>query len=526
MRGSAPSRRRRPRSQRRRSRPAPAKPAAPPAQPLPTIDPAYVYEPAGRRDPFISLLGRGEEARADDGAAAGLCRAADRRGHGQGRADAIAAGSSRMLQAPDNKTYIVRTGDKLLDGTREIDQPGEGHLLPGRERPAVARQAAGSAQAGASGRRAGLMRFERVETTMIANSEDKANAHAHVRPADDGGRARRDRRDYPERHRGASAPGRRTSQGDAVLIEATEPVAYSVSRPDALSLVVDMRNVSVSDARADVDRQGAIAGVRLEQATARRRPSAGARARRRWRSRPSTSSAARATRSASSSNGARAAPAVRRRRDKAGDAPGAHDSRRPRRSGRWCPPRSSAPQPPAAPPSRRPEPREDDSDALARRRRRSSSASSPARHRARRRSRSSATAASTPMGVTESKDRPRRLVLDFPNVTSKAPTPDGDRQPPRDPRAGGGEQPPAARDPRRHGDRRSTSYHVERSGEAGRDLAVVFEQAKPCEHRRADAGRGVRASGRARAADHAAAGDGQRRRDHQAGARLASRSTR
>ena len=59
-----------------------------------------------------------------------------------------------------------------------------------------------------------------------------------------------------------------TSQGDTVLIEATEPVAYAVSRPDALSLVVDLRNVSVSDARADVERRGSIAGVRLEQSSA------------------------------------------------------------------------------------------------------------------------------------------------------------------------------------------------------------------------------------------------------------------
>ena len=58
-----------------------------------------------------------------------------------------------------------------------------------------------------------------------------------------------------------------TRQGDTVLIEATEPVAYSVSRPDPLSLVVDMRNVTVADARADVERQGAIVGVRLEQAS-------------------------------------------------------------------------------------------------------------------------------------------------------------------------------------------------------------------------------------------------------------------
>ena len=47
-----------------------------------------------------------------------------------------------------------------------------------------------------------------------------------------------------------------TREGDTVLIEATEPVAYSVSRPDALSLVVDMRNVSVADARADIARRG------------------------------------------------------------------------------------------------------------------------------------------------------------------------------------------------------------------------------------------------------------------------------
>ena len=91
-----------------------------------------------------------------------------------------------------------------------------------------------------------------------------------------------------------------TSQGETVLIEATEPVAYSVSRPDALSLVVDLRNVSVSDARADVERQGAIAGVRLEQASA-----ADGRALARVHlalAKPSeyTSSAARATPSASS----------------------------------------------------------------------------------------------------------------------------------------------------------------------------------------------------------------------------------
>jgi len=59
-----------------------------------------------------------------------------------------------------------------------------------------------------------------------------------------------------------------SAQGNAVLIEATEPVAYSVSRPDPLTLFIDLRNVSAEDARNDVRRQGAIAGVRLEQTTA------------------------------------------------------------------------------------------------------------------------------------------------------------------------------------------------------------------------------------------------------------------
>jgi type IV pilus assembly protein PilQ len=54
----------------------------------------------------------------------------------------------------------------------------------------------------------------------------------------------------------------------AVLIEATEPVAYAVSRPDPLTLLVDLRNVSVADASNQVARGGQIAGATLEQQTA------------------------------------------------------------------------------------------------------------------------------------------------------------------------------------------------------------------------------------------------------------------
>jgi type IV pilus assembly protein PilQ len=59
-----------------------------------------------------------------------------------------------------------------------------------------------------------------------------------------------------------------TTQGAAVVIEATEPVAYTVSRPDPLTLLVDLRNVAVAAATTRVDPKGPIAAVRLEQATA------------------------------------------------------------------------------------------------------------------------------------------------------------------------------------------------------------------------------------------------------------------
>jgi Tfp pilus assembly protein PilP len=105
----------------------PAKPAAPPPsataparpdpkQALPVIDPAYVYEPAGRRDPFISLLGRGQEGTPSATRPAGvpglLIGEVTVKGVLKDRAGFIA-----LLQAPDRKTYNVRVGDRLFDGT-------------------------------------------------------------------------------------------------------------------------------------------------------------------------------------------------------------------------------------------------------------------------------------------------------------------------------------------------------------------------------------------------------------------------
>jgi Tfp pilus assembly protein PilP len=123
-----------------------------PSQPLPTIDPAYVYEPSGRRDPFISLLGRGEDKRTPTVRPAGLSGLLigeiTVKGVVRDRTGFIA-----MLQAPDNKTYSVRVGDKLLDGTvksinnekvifsQDVNDPLS--LVKQREVPKPVRQAEG-----------------------------------------------------------------------------------------------------------------------------------------------------------------------------------------------------------------------------------------------------------------------------------------------------------------------------------------------------------------------------------------------
>ena len=88
-----------------------------------------------------------------------------------------------------------------------------------------------------------------------------------------------------------------SAQGNAVVIEATEPAAYVVSRPDPLTVLVELRNVSSRIARQRrVERRDPIAECTLEQGAARRRPAGRARARLARAARSSTPCAARATR--------------------------------------------------------------------------------------------------------------------------------------------------------------------------------------------------------------------------------------
>ena len=77
----------------------------------------YSYDPAGRRDPFVSLLRRGADPRTTSGRPAGvqglLIGEAVVKGIVRDRSGFIA-----MLQGPDTKqTFIVRSGEKLMDGT-------------------------------------------------------------------------------------------------------------------------------------------------------------------------------------------------------------------------------------------------------------------------------------------------------------------------------------------------------------------------------------------------------------------------
>jgi type IV pilus assembly protein PilQ len=266
-----------------------------------------------------------------------------------------------------------------------------------------------------------------------------------------------------------------TSQGDTVLIEATEPVAYAVSRPDALSLVVDLRNVSVSDARADVERQGSIAGVRLEQSTA---PDGRALARVHVALAKPSEYVVRSSRNTI-------------RVELKGAAPGASAPAAPKPSAPVTAARQSQTSampvlvPAATVPPQAPAQVKKPLESLEK-----SAESGSQSATIIERIKSSRTPGATtvtlvgnghlaPAGVTESKDRPRRLVLDFPNVASKAPTQTAIDSPfvTRVRVAINSHQPLVTRVVMEIAG--TTSYRVERSGDGGRDLAVVFEQATP-----------------------------------------------
>jgi Tfp pilus assembly protein PilP len=86
-----------------------------PGTPAPVESDGYTYQPEGRRDTFMSLLGTGSQP-----------RDAGRRGDGLGDllvGDVSVRGILQtqqalvaMVLAPNKKTYVVHNGDRFLDG--------------------------------------------------------------------------------------------------------------------------------------------------------------------------------------------------------------------------------------------------------------------------------------------------------------------------------------------------------------------------------------------------------------------------
>jgi type IV pilus secretin PilQ/predicted competence protein len=263
-----------------------------------------------------------------------------------------------------------------------------------------------------------------------------------------------------------------TAQGDAVLIESSEPAAYSVTRPNPTTLVVDLRNVSVADARADVPRQGAFAGVRLEQAA----PVDGREVARIHiaLTRPSQH----VVRSARNTIRVEVTP-----------TPGASAKAAPARPVVQSPPPPSPSAPTYKPAALKVEQQPAPMAAPIEK----APAGATILERIQTRQSPSATTVTlsgngrlAPTGVTESKDKPRRLVMDFPNVTSKAPTQTAvDSTLVSKVRIGlNSHQPLVTRVVMEIAG--TAKYHVARSGEGGRDLDIVFEPtaatpAKPAE---------------------------------------------
>jgi Tfp pilus assembly protein PilP len=101
---------------------APAPAAAPPANApaSPALEArGFTYSPEGRRDPFVNLLRRGSGV---DLAANTGPRPVGLKGLGAGEVTLKGTMASKgayvaILQGADSRTYVVRQGEKLFDGT-------------------------------------------------------------------------------------------------------------------------------------------------------------------------------------------------------------------------------------------------------------------------------------------------------------------------------------------------------------------------------------------------------------------------
>ena len=104
-----------PKAPARQAQPTPGTPAPAPGAQAPAAEP-YTYDPAGRRDPFISLVARGVDplpaGKRSEGLAGMTTAEIMVKGVLQSQGTYVA-----VVAAPDSRTFIVHVNDRLVDGT-------------------------------------------------------------------------------------------------------------------------------------------------------------------------------------------------------------------------------------------------------------------------------------------------------------------------------------------------------------------------------------------------------------------------
>ena len=110
--------------------PAPATPPAPSTEPaaagqeaVPPPGAGYSYDPAGRRDPFVSLNARGAELPVTGQRPAGVAGLLIGEVTVKGIFKSPKGGFIALLQAPDGRTYTVKQTDKVFDGSVKAITP-------------------------------------------------------------------------------------------------------------------------------------------------------------------------------------------------------------------------------------------------------------------------------------------------------------------------------------------------------------------------------------------------------------------
>jgi Tfp pilus assembly protein PilP len=92
--------------------------ATPPAAQAAPAGQGFTYTAEGRRDPFVTLVKRGSDASATTAVARAAGLAGLSTGEVRLRGILVSQGEHvAMLLGSDDRTYIVRAGDRLADGT-------------------------------------------------------------------------------------------------------------------------------------------------------------------------------------------------------------------------------------------------------------------------------------------------------------------------------------------------------------------------------------------------------------------------